>query len=128
MFSLAELTFDDDFCTAFTVVKRSATVWKKGVQTAAERRINVTGIVAPASSKDLELVEEGDRKHGLKTFITNECPMNITDTENTSDVIIWQGNRYKLIQAFSYAQWGYYKAIGELMGQALEEEKEGGRN
>ena len=116
MYSLEELTYDDDFCTTFIVEKHSDTVWVKGIQTSITTQQTVTGIVMPMSSKDLELIEEGDRKHGLKTFITNECPLNVTDTENTSDVIIWQGCRYKLIHAFDYAQWGYYKAIGELLG------------
>lgn len=123
MYSLEELTYDDDFCTTFVVVKRSETVWVKGEQTATETKINVTGIVAPASAKDLELVEEGDRKHGLKTFETHDCPLNVTDTENTSDVVIWNGERYKLIHAFNYAQWGYYKAIGELLGAEEPEEE-----
>lgn len=125
MYSLEELTYDDDFCTAFIVVKRSNTVWKRGVQTAGERRISVTGVVFPASAKDLELVEDGDRWHGLKTFLTHDCPLNVSNTENTSDQVIWDGNRYKLIHAFNYAPWGYYKAIGELMGASLEEESEG---
>lgn len=124
MYSVEELTYDNDFCTTFIVEKRSDTVWEKGVQTATVTQVNVTGIVLPASAKDLELVEEGDRKHGLKTFLTHDCPLNVTDTEDTSDVVIWDGNRYKLIHAFNYAQWGYYKAIGELMGAVPEPEPE----
>ena len=117
MYSLAELTYDDDFCTSFIVEKRSDPVWVKGVQTATITQIKVTGIVAPASSKDLELLEEGDRKHGMKTFETAMCTLRVTDTENTSDTIIWNGSRYKLVQAWDYSQWGYYKAIGELLGE-----------
>ena len=123
MYSLAELTYDDDFCTTFVVEKRSEPVWVKGVQTSTVTPMTVTGIVAPASAKDLELLEEGDRKHGMKTFETNMCPLNVTDTEVTSDTIVWDGNRYKLVHAWNYAQWGYYKAMGELMG-AVEAEEE----
>ena len=41
----------------------------------------------------------------------------MSSTEKTSDVCVWKGQRYKLIQTFDYAANGYYKAIGSLMGE-----------
>ena len=115
MIDLSELTFDPDFCTTFTVEKHSIT-WEKGIATPTSSSIKVTGIVAPASPKDVEMLELTDRKHGVKTFYTNETELEVSDTQRISDIIIWKGNRYKLLHVFDYSANGYWKAIGDLMG------------
>ena len=113
---LGELIHDPDFSTTFKVIKPGEVTWVKGVATQTPVTITVGGIVAPSSSKDLELLPEGDRQNGLKTFYTDECPLDVTDTDATSDICIWRGSRYKLIHSFDYSDNGYYKAIGTLLG------------
>lgn len=115
---LGELIHDPDFCTTFKVVKQGEPTWVQGVATQTPTEIIVEGIVGPSSAKDLELLPEGDRQTGMKTFYTDCCSLDVTDTEATSDVCIWRGNRYKLIHAFDYSDNGYYKAIGTLLGGA----------
>ena len=114
---LEELTFDPDFCTTFVVEKHVVT-WVEGTpqETLVPRR--VTGIAAPSSPKDVEMLDLADRKHGTKTFYTNEIELEVTDTEKTSDTIVWKGNRYKLLHVFDYSANGFWKAIGDLLGGA----------
>ena len=118
--NLEELTFDPDFCTTFTVEKHSA-VWHEGMQVETATTIEVTGIVAPSSAKDVEMLELADHKHGTKTFYTNEVELEVSDTEKTSDTIVWKGNRYKLLHVFDYSANGYWKAIGDLQGGEQDE-------
>lgn len=120
MIDLSELIYDPDFCTTFIVEKKSETKWIRGEPDYGLTRITVTGIVSPSSSEDLNLLPEADRKHGMKTFYSS-TPMEITDTEKTSDVCIWNGRRYKLINGWNYSQNGYYKAIGELLGSDTDD-------
>lgn len=122
MIDLSELTYDPDFCTTFIVEKHTDT-WAEGrpVSVAIER-IPVTGIVAPSSPKDVEMLDIADRKHGTKTFYTNELELEVTDTEKLSDTIVWKGNRYKLLHVFDYSANGYWKAIGDLQGGADDEQ------
>ena len=62
------------------------------------------------------MLELADHKHGTKTFYTNEVELEVSDTEKTSDTIVWKGNRYKLLHVFDYSANGYWKAIGDLQG------------
>ncbi len=119
MIDLSELTYDPDFCTTFTVEKHTVT-WVEGDSITTVTPMTVTGIVAPSSPQDVELLDLADHKHGTKTFYTNAVELRVTDTETTSDTIIWKGNRYKLLHAFDYSANGYWKAIGDLQGGAAD--------
>lgn len=110
--NLAELTFDPDFCTTFVVEKKVVT-WVEGSPVITNVPTIVTGIAAPSSPKDVEMLDLADHKHGTKTFYTDEIELEISDTEKTSDTIVWKGGRYKLLHVFDYSEYGYWKAIGD---------------
>lgn len=114
---VSEIIHDPDFCTTFTVIKQGESEWVRGVLQRKTTETTVEGIVQPSSSKDLELLDTADRVNGMKTFITDAVNLDVSDTEKTSDVCVWKGQRYKLIQTFDYAANGYYKAIGVLLGE-----------
>lgn len=114
---VSEIVHDPDFCTTFTVIKQGESEWVRGVLKRKTTETTVEGIVQPSSSKDLELLDTADRVNGMKTFITDEVSLDVSNTEKTSDICVWKGQRYKLIQTFDYAANGYYKAIGSLMGE-----------
>ena len=114
--NLQELTYDPDFCTTFVVEKRT-TAWEEGTPVTTITTRKVTGIAAPSSPKDVELLDLADHKHGTKTFYTNEVELCVTDTETTSDTIVWNGGRYKLLHVFDYSANGYWKAIGDWQGE-----------
>ena len=114
---MEELTFDPDFCTTFTVEKHTET-WNEGTPTTTVEQITVTGIAAPSSPKDVEMLDLADRVHGTKTFYTDEVELEVTDTEKTSDTIVWKGKRYKLLHVWDYSENGFWKAIGDLQGGA----------
>ena len=113
---VSEIVHDPDFCTTFTVIKQGESEWVRGVLKRKTTETTVEGIVHPSSSKDLELLDTADRVNGMKTFITDEVSLDVSNTEKTSDICVWKGQRYKLIQTFDYAANGYYKAIGALVG------------
>lgn len=116
---VSEIVHDPDFCTTFIVIKQGESEWVRGVLQTKTAEITVEGIVQPSSSKDLELLDTADRVNGMKTFITDEVSLDVSGTEKTSDICVWKGQRYKLIQTFDYAANGYYKAIGTLLGEEM---------
>ena len=117
---VSEIVHDHDFCTMFTIIKQGESEWVRGVLKRKTTETTVEGIVQPSSSKDIELLDMADRVNGMKTFITDEVSLDVSDTKKTSDVCVWKGVRYKLIQTFDYAANGYYKAIGARMGEEEE--------
>lgn len=94
--------------------------WEKGRQIQIRAQVTVEGIVEPASSADIELLDTADRITGAKTFITDEVPLRVTDTETTSDRCVYRGRVYKLLQAFDYSDNGYCKAIGTVISDEEE--------
>lgn len=114
------LVHDPDFCTRFTVIRMGEPTWEKGRQIQIRAQVTVEGIVEPASSADIELLDTADRITGAKTFITDEVPLRVTDTETTSDRCVYRGRVYKLLQAFDYSDNGYYKAIGTVISDEEE--------
>lgn len=120
MINLNELLHDDDFCCTFQIV-RKITTWNNGRPVYSDVAITVEGIVLPSSSKDVELIPEADRRHGLKTFYTDyDKPLNVSSTGTISDFCVWKGKRYKLISDWDYSANGFYKAVGELLGDIEE--------
>ena len=115
MINLNELLHDDDFCCMYQIVRKTTT-WTNGRPVYEDTTINVEGIVAPSSSKDIEMIPEADRRHGLKTFYADfDKTLNVSNTETISDFCIWKGKKYKLISDWDYSANGYYKAVGELL-------------
>lgn len=117
---LEDLTFDPDFCTTFVVEKHSED-WNEGSTIPTVTEFTVTGIAAPSSPKDVEMLDLADHVHGTKTFYTAEIELEVSDTEKTSDTIVWRGKRYRLMHVWDYQDNGFYKAIGELLGGAKNE-------
>lgn len=114
---MEELTFDPDFCITFAVEKHKVT-WVEGEPVSSVTSTTVTGIAAPSSPKDVEMLDLADHVHGTKTFYTDEIELEVTDTEKTSDTIVWKGKRYKLLHVWDYSENGFWKAIGDLQGGA----------
>lgn len=115
MVDVSELIHDVDFCTVFNVYRKKADQWSGGRQVQMEEKIEVKGIVLPASSEDIEMLPEGERTQGLKAFYACR-ELRLTDSETTSDICEYKGRRYRLLQVYDYSDFGYYKAIGTRIG------------
>ena len=117
MIYVQELIHDPDFCDTFQLIRHIGSEWERGEQIVKTETLTIEGIVSPATSKDIEMLPEGDRQTGMKTFYA-DVPMHVTDTEETSDICEYRGKQYKLLQVFDYSSNGYYKAIGTMTGDA----------
>lgn len=113
MINLNELIHDPDFNCQYRVRRETRGKWVKGRYENETSEFTVTGIVAPSSSKDLEMIPEGDRETGMKTFYT-DIPLYTTGKGSISDECLFRGTVYKLLQVFDYSSNGYYKAIGTV--------------
>lgn len=113
MINVAEIINDPDFSQSFTVCRKTGS-WSEGRFVQTEQQLSFRGIVIAANTKDLLQVPEGDRVKGIMAFYSTE-PLLVTNSTGTSDQIIWRGERYRLFQLWPYADYGYYKALGERM-------------
>ena len=67
------------------------------------------------------MLDLADHVHGTKNFYTNEIELEVSNTEKTSDTIVWRGQRYRLLHVWDYRDNGYWKAIGDLLGGVKDE-------
>lgn len=103
----------------FTVYRKNGD-WVAGRWVESEVEIPLSGTVTVASEKDLTQVPEGDRVKGLMCFYSQK-PIYTTRAENgavqggTSDQIVWNGERYRVVAVAPWQDFGYYKAFGARM-------------
>lgn len=120
MINVAHAITDPRFSQKFKVFRKSGE-WIRGRFEEIEKEISMIGVIAPSKPKEIEMIPEGDRVGGeitihtiRKLYTTRSIDTSEDNGENqgTSDIIEWQGERYKLYQVNDYSQYGYYSAIG----------------
>lgn len=118
MLSIGSLLADRDFAQAFTVLRSSGTFGLGGWQNTTTS-LTASGAISAANDSDLAQVEGGDRVVGALTvytvsqlYLTNNSGAG---AEGLSDVIVWRGQQYRVVKLWTYADYGYYKAIAARM-------------
>lgn len=115
---VSDLITDSDFANRYTVM-RSRGEWIDGrFEIKEDKRLNYYGVVQQASDKEIEQLDIGDNvNHILKFFttpnrklyITNDNP-NDNEEDYISDVILYKGDKYKIIKISNWENNGYYRA------------------
>lgn len=119
MIDVSELVHDPDFCQNFTVYRQTGAFGAGGFIVGTETEISFEGVITVASEKDLQQVPEGDRVEGAMMFYTTEqifiTYADDSGNSGTSDQILWNGNRYKVVRVWPYGDYGYWKSYGYRM-------------
>ena len=119
MINVKELIHDPDFCETFTLRHKTG-VWVDGLFQTTATDTSVTGVVRPATGKELELLPEGDRMKDTKVFYTWE-KVQVAEDENASDEFLWKGSRYKALQVKDWSSHGFYETMASYIGEVVEE-------
>ncbi len=95
--------------------------WVNGVWTTVEVDSTFTGSVQPVTGRDLEVLDVGREDVGRIKVYSN-TPLNVSGegTENSGDIVIWQGGRWEVSQAMDFQNdlISHYKYIAEFRGAA----------
>lgn len=107
------------------VIRRVTTKRVKGRdQVIRVELIPATGSVQPADQNALEQLPEADRENEVKVFRTTK-PMQNGSTDNAgsvlSDVLIYQGDHYKILKTKDWSQWGMYVAYATKIDPGPQE-------
>ena len=114
MINLAELITDPDFAQKFQIIRKAGSYLKGRYQT-EEIRESVIGIVDPVNAKDLEFIPEADRMKSSKTFYSHSS-LSLGNNDDTADICVYKGRRFKLVNVAEYEDYGYWRSIGVDMG------------
>lgn len=113
MIDVLELIKDNDFATSY-IVHRKIGAWEKGrFYVKEEQSFPYIGVVQPATEKELEQLDVGDRQklvmkflcaYPEKLFVTQQNEQE----ERFSDVIEYLGKKYKVIKVKDWQYSGGY--------------------
>lgn len=117
MIDVSELIKDNDFATEY-IVHRKKGIWEKGrFHFKEEQTIHYIGVVQPATEKELEQLDIGDRQKFIMKFLC-AYPDEIFVTQQYeqeelfSDVIEYLGKKYKVIKVKNWqCSGGYCRAF-----------------
>lgn len=113
MIDMSDIITDPDFMETFTVYRKTGT-FGEGGYTTTEVAIDMAGPVIPANPDELAMVPEGDRLTGNNVFYSTAAIYR-TRLEGTSDEILWNGDRYRVLHVWNRSGNGFYKALAARM-------------
>lgn len=121
MLNMSRMIYNKKFSQSFLICRKIGS-WDRGqfVQSCLYPAPVFTGVVLPASAKEIMQFPEGDRSTSMMVFYSDKEIM-VTHTNDgkgnagTSDEIYWNGNNYRILNVNQYADYGYYKAYGVMM-------------
>lgn len=117
MIDVSEVVNDPDLAQAFTILRNSGS-WLNGVwQSGNTTQVQSYGVISPATSRDIKVLPEGDQTGELRVFhgadpiyVTNANDA-VDSTGQSSDILIWRGDQFRVLQVKYEQDYGYYRAI-----------------
>ena len=120
-FDLSELTFDQDFAQAVTILRSRGAFAAGGWKESLAETINTMGIIFVAGDKALQMIPEGDRVTGsialitqMRLCTTHQDPIpgpDGTPGGGTSDKVQWNGAMYQILSVGPWKDFGFYWAV-----------------
>jgi hypothetical protein len=116
MINVGEVVTDPDFAQTFTI-RRSTGSFVTGIFQSTTTDIKAVGTISVANAKEVAMVPEGDVIKGMMVF-HSQVLIQATRPKGASDILIWRGEQYRVLNVFPYVDYGYYKALATRMEAA----------
>lgn len=117
LIQVSEVVNDPDLAQPFTIL-RSTGSWLNGVWQSVTTEIQNYGVIAEPSVRELEMIPEGDLVKGAMVFWSAQ-PIYGTHATNgvggSSDILIWRGHNYRVLDVKQYQDWGFFRATATRM-------------
>lgn len=110
MIDVSEAVVDPDIAQFFTIL-RSAGVYQNGTWVSETTSIQAFGTVSVAEEHEAVMTPEGDVIHGARVFHVNVPIFATQENVGSSDILVWQGQQYRVLRVANYQDYGYYRAI-----------------
>ncbi len=112
MLDVSALLDDTTFCTLFTVLRLTESVNDHGRAEYAEASTSMTGVVQPATARELERLPEGERDKETLTIYTRQ-PLRVGNLANgtAADCVQYNGARYTVAAVETWP--GYTRALAQ---------------
>lgn len=107
------LAIADPNIAEFFTVQRSTGEFAIGGWRDTKKNIKTRGNVSVATVTDVDAQPEGDRVRGaINVWCKQELFVTRTQPEKgVSDIVLWRGEQYRVLNVLPYPQRGYWKAF-----------------
>jgi hypothetical protein len=116
LINVADIVSDPDLAQPFTIERSKGQFGLGGWQNTPES-LPGYGVIQVATEQNLTEIPEGDRVTGSMVFFSAQPIYRTHGGENPglSDVLVWRNQTFRVMEVFSFADYGYYKAIAVRM-------------
>lgn len=120
MIDVSEILNDPDICQEFTILRSTDGKFVMGGWEDKTQQIPGYGAITVASSKQLEMLPEGDRPSGAMAFYSTQelFTTHVDPKPGTSDILLWRGEKYRIMQVKPWIDFGYWLAIATRISGA----------
>lgn len=124
---LSDIVTSPEFRQTIEIVRDAGGSWYQGSYTKTTETIYTQGVVSATNEREIEMLPEGDRGSETKEVHTI-IPLYTArggSIGRDADMIIWNGEQYKVIKVQNSGDYGYWRAVISKVGTedySLEEE------
>ena len=121
--NLADIVASPEFTQQIIIKRHSNGRYVNGRFEQDEKEIKINAVVSASDEKTLSMVPEGDRNETIKSVHSLEkiymTSSEVSKGENrTSDIIIYNGDEYKVIAVMDADDYGFTKAVISKIGES----------
>lgn len=105
MLDMSDVLNDPDFSQTFTVTRSVETVNLKGRGETSLEVIPASGVLVPATPRQLARLPEADRSSEIIAVYSRE-PLTPGSDTFKPDLVTWRGRNYRVVSLDDYADYG----------------------
>lgn len=116
LLDLSDVVQSREYTQMITIIRHTGGEWIEGDYIEKEEELTIRGVVSAADAKEINMIPEGDRTsetkviHSVSRIYTTRLGTRENSESGTSDIIIWNGNKYKVMSVQDTSDYGYWRA------------------
>ena len=118
---MSDVVNSPEFAQNFQILRGPGS-WLNGVWKPTTAPILGFGTVTVATSRDIDMIPEGDRVTGAMVFHSQQPIYGTHADANgqgaSSDIITWRDHQYRVLKVGPFEDFGYYRAVATRLKSA----------
>lgn len=109
---LSDIVTSPEFRQTIEIIRDTGGSWFQGKYTKTNQTIFTTGVVSATNEREIDMIPEGDRGTEMKEIHTI-IPVYTARGGSIgldADIVVWNGERYKVTKVQNSGDYGYWKA------------------
>ena len=115
---LSDIITSPEFRQQIEIIRDTGGRWYQGKYEKTSEILFTMGVVSATNEREIEMLPEGDRGTETKDIHTI-IPVYTArggSTGRAADIVVWNGERYKVVKVQNSGDYGYWKAVISKIG------------